>query len=133
MPGYGPWTTKQGRIHVAPPIGVIQSMLTVRIHLDPVADDNAPLRVAPGSHRMGLIAEPDIDAVVARCGTALCLAEAGTIWVYATPILHGSTRSRAGLRRRVLQCDVSASDLPGGLRWAADGSRTTLEGGAASA
>ncbi|WP_363285187.1 phytanoyl-CoA dioxygenase family protein [uncultured Sphingomonas sp.] len=54
IPGYGPWTVKQGRLHVSPPIDVLETMLTVRLHLDPVGPDNAPLEVAPGSHRWGL-------------------------------------------------------------------------------
>lgn len=119
-PGYGPWTVKQGRLHVAPPIDVLETMLTVRLHLDPVGADNAPLDVAPGTHRMGLLAEDAIPDVVARCGTATCLAEAGGVWFYATPILHASARSAPGLRRRVLQMDFAAIDLPGDLRWAAD-------------
>lgn len=120
VPGYGPWTVKQGRLHVAPPIAVLETMVTVRFHLDPVGSDNAPLNVAPGSHRLGLVAEDAIPDVVARCGTATCLAEAGEVWFYATPILHASARSAPGLRRRVLQMDFAAIDLPGGLRWAAD-------------
>lgn len=118
VPGYGPWTTKQGRLHVAPPIGLLEGMLTVRFHLDPVTKDNAPLRVAPGSHRLGLIAEDAIEGVVSRCGTAICLADAGTVWFYSTPILHGSARASSGQRRRVLQLDFAVGDLPGGLQWA---------------
>lgn len=128
VPGYGPWTLKQGRLHVAPPIELLERMVTVRIHLDAVGPDNAPLVVAPGSHRRGLIAEDRIADVVAQCGTVTCLADAGGVWFYATPILHGSARSAAGQRRRVLQMDFVAVDLPGGLRWAADDVRTTLEG-----
>ena len=118
--GYGPWTVKQGRLHVSPPIDVLETMLTVRLHLDPVGPDNAPLEVAPGSHRLGLVWEDAIPDVVALCGTATCLAEAGSVWFYATLILHASARSAPGLRRRVLQMDFAATDLPGGLRWAAD-------------
>lgn len=118
-PGYGPWTYKQGRLHVAPPIDLLERMLTVRLHLDAVALDNAPLRVAPGSHRRGMIAEEAIDDVVAACGVATCLADVGTVWFYSTPILHGSARASSGRHRRVLQLEFAAEELPGGLRWAA--------------
>lgn len=120
VPGYGPWTVKQGRLHVAPPIDLVETMVTVRLHLDPVGPHNAPLDVAPGSHRLGFIAEERIAEVVARCGIETCLAAAGSVWFYATPILHASARSTPGSRRRVLQLDYAAIDLPGGLRWAAD-------------
>ena len=129
VPGYGPWTVKQGRLHAAPPIALLETMLTVRIHLDAVGPDNAPLCVAPGSHRLGYIAEEAIKGIVARCGQPLCRAEAGSVCVYATPILHASARAASGMRRRVLQIDLAACDLPGGLRWAADAQRTALEGG----
>jgi Phytanoyl-CoA dioxygenase (PhyH) len=118
--GFGPWTVKGGTHHVAPPIELLERMITVRIHVDIVDEDNAPLLIAPESHRRGLIAERDIDAVVATCGQQACLAEAGDVWLYSTPILHASARAIRPRRRRVLQIDYSADDLSGGLEWAAD-------------
>lgn len=59
--GFGPWTVKQGRVHVAPPVTLLERMVTVRFHLDPVDADNAPLLVAPGSHRLGFIPEDAIE------------------------------------------------------------------------
>lgn len=115
--GFGPWTSKAGLLHVAPPFDLLATMVTLRIHLDPVTADNAPLLIAPGSHRFGQVAEPEIAAVVARCGIAACLAEAGDVWLYATPILHASDAALEPKRRRVLQVDYAAGDLPGGLEW----------------
>lgn len=115
--GYGPWTIKQGMHHVAPPFELLRGMVTARIHLDPVPEDNAPLIIALGSHRLGRIAEPEIPDVVDRCGMAICLAERGDLWLYATPILHASEAARRPGRRRVLQVDYAASTLPGGLEW----------------
>lgn len=116
VPGFGPWTAKSGLQHVTPPFALLESMVTLRIHLDPVPADNAPLLVAPGSHRWGRIAEDRIEAVVTQCGTATCLAERGDVWRYATPILHASAAGN-GSRRRVLQVDYATAPLPGGLRW----------------
>lgn len=115
--GLGPWTVKQGLIHVAPPFEVTARMVTLRIHLDDVPQDNAPLLIAPGSHRYGYVAEERIASVVERCGVRTCTARAGDIWVYSTPILHASEASRSACRRRVLQIDYSADQLPGGLEW----------------
>ena len=77
--GFGPWSVKQGLQHVEPPFAVIEAMLTMRVHLDDVPGDNAPLLIAPGSHRLGRIPESEIDAAVKRCGTAQCLAAAGDV------------------------------------------------------
>lgn len=117
VPGYGPWSTKQGLLHVEPPFALFESMVTLRIHLDAVPADNAPLLIAPGSHRLGRVPEAAIAGAVARCGTAPCLAEAGDIWIYSTPILHASAASTANAHRRVLQVDYAAAALPAGLDW----------------
>ncbi len=92
-------------------------MATLRLHLDPVPPGNALLLIAPGSHCLGRIPEVEAPATVRRCGVATCLARAGNIWLYSTPILHASATAVAPGRRRVLQVDYAAADLPGGLRW----------------
>ena len=115
--GFGPWSRKHGALHVGPPFQVLAEMKTLRVHLDPVPTTNAPLLVAPGSHRMGRIPERDVSARVAQCGVVSCLADRGDIWAYATPVLHASERATAPGRRRVLQVDYAIGDLPGGLRW----------------
>lgn len=116
-PGFGPWTVKQGIHHVAPPQSLLDHMLTLRVHLDDVDADNAPLLVAPGSHRHGRVAEADAPALVERCGVQPCLAQRGDIWLYVTPILHASEAAANPRHRRVLQLDYSADSLPGELEW----------------
>lgn len=116
-PGFGPWTIKSGICHVAPPQTLLDRMLTLRVHLDPVDTDNAPLLIAPGSHRHGRVPEGDTAALVAPCGIHACLAERGDLWLYATPILHASDAATNPRRRRVLQLDYSADTLPGALEW----------------
>ena len=115
--GYGPWTTKGGMQHVVPPFELLARMVTLRIHLDDVPADNAPLLIAPGSHLVGRIPVEDYDDVVARCGIYACLARAGDIWAYATPVLHASKAAKPARRRRVLQVDYSVDELAGGLKW----------------
>ena len=115
--GFGPWTRKQGVLHVAPPFPVLSRMVTLRLHLDDVPATNAPLLVAPGSHRLGRVAEVDVPAVVGRCGNVACLALAGDVWLYSTPILHASEAALAPSSRRVLQVDYAAEKLPIGLEW----------------
>jgi hypothetical protein len=115
--GFRSWTRKHGAVHVEPPFEVLADMVTLRVHLDPVSATNAPLIIAPGSHRLGRIPEHEMQRVVEACGVAVCLAEPGDIWVYATPILHASERAKEPARRRVLQIDYARRDLPGDLQW----------------
>ena len=116
-PGFNHWTVKDGLTHAVPPVAFLESLLVLRLHLDPADADNAPLLVAPGSRRLGRVPEPDIAAAVARCGTCACLAEAGDAWLYRALILHASERARRASRRRVLQLAYSAEKLPGELEW----------------
>ena len=115
--GFAPWTRKHGAVHVAPPFEVLADMVTLRVHLDPVPSSNAPLLIAPGSHKLGRITEQEIQNAVRVCGVAACLAKAGDVWAYATPILHASERAEQVAHRRVLQVDYSHRDLLGGLQW----------------
>lgn len=117
VPGFGQWTSKAGIPHCVPPFETLERSLVLRVHLDPVGPADAPLLIAPGSHRLGRVAEPDVAAAVERCEVQACLAEAGDVWAFATPILHASERARAPVRRRVMQLLYSADDLPGGLEW----------------
>ncbi len=115
--GFGPWSTKDGLLHVAPPFEILARMVTLRVHLDAVDAANAPLCVALGSHRLGRVPAGDVAARAAEHPVMNCLADAGDVWAYATPILHASDRAEPPRRRRVLQVDFADSDLPGGLQW----------------
>jgi ectoine hydroxylase-related dioxygenase (phytanoyl-CoA dioxygenase family) len=116
-PGFAHWTIKSGIQHVEPPFALLERMLTLRVHLDPVGPANAPLLVAAGSQRLGKIPEQDITPIVQRLGTHACLAERGDIWLYATTILHASEAAEEPKSRRVLQVDYSADTLPPPLEW----------------
>lgn len=115
--GFGPWSVKGGMIHVEPPIELLSRMITVRVHLDSVTNTNAPLLIATASHAFGRISTEEIPEVVHRCGVIQCTAEVGDIWAYSTPILHASDAAVEPTRRRVLQIDYAAEQLPDGLKW----------------
>jgi len=115
--GFGPWSRKDGILHVAPPVAVLERMVTLRIHIDPVGPDNAPLVVALGTHRIGVTPATEAASTAGRYPQVSCLATPGDAWAYSTPILHASDRAATPDRRRVLQVDFAADDLPHGLEW----------------
>jgi ectoine hydroxylase-related dioxygenase (phytanoyl-CoA dioxygenase family) len=115
--GFGPWSTKAGVLHVAPAIAILEGMATLRLHLDDCHDDNAPLHVALGSHRLGLVPADQAHEMAEQRPRMVCHAAAGDVWAYSTPILHTSARSQSSRRRRVLQVDYATEELPGGLQW----------------
>ena len=114
---FDPWSARSDMIHVEPSFDLLAGMVTVRVHLDAVPETNAPLLVAPGSHPRGRIPTAEIPEVVRQCGIITCLAAAGDIWLYATPIPHASVAVSQPLHRRVLQVDYAVGQLPGGSEW----------------
>ncbi len=82
-------------MQVEPPFELIERMVTMRIHLDPVDETNAPLRIVPGLHRFGRVPEAEIAGIVEQYGERTCLAGRGDIWLYAP---RSSTHSRQPIR-----------------------------------
>ncbi|MFM1767987.1 MAG: hypothetical protein RJA22_516 [Verrucomicrobiota bacterium] len=117
LPGFGPWSTKDGMVHVQPPAAVLERMLTVRLHLDDADEANGALRVIPGSHREGRLSAEAIQAWRGREAEVLCAAAAGDALVMRPLLLHASSRAAGARHRRVLHLEYAATPLPGGLRW----------------
>jgi hypothetical protein len=116
-PGFGPFTVKDGVLHVQPPAEVISGMVTLRAHLDPCNLDNAPLKIAIGTHKLGLVLDKNIANAVANAEIQFCIAQPGSVWVYRTLIIHASDAAMRPARRRVLQIDFAAEELPEPLEW----------------
>ncbi len=115
--GYGPWSIKAGVLHVQPPAAVLDEMLSVRLHLDPCGEENGALRVIPGSHRQGRIAEDLIPAIRESSPEHLCVVGTGDVLLMKPLLLHASSASRVPDHRRVVHLDFAAVHLPTGMRW----------------
>jgi len=116
--GFGPWSTKEGIVHVQPPTEVLQKMVTIRVHLDACPASNGALRVMPGTHRLGRINQNDAPEHVIEADTVCCEAEAGEALVMRPLLLHASSVATTPSHRRVLHFDYAATTLPNGLRFA---------------
>jgi hypothetical protein len=92
-------------------------MVTLRLHLDDCGADNGPLKLVSGSHRLGAIPAHRAAGLAEALPVQVCTARAGDVWACATLILHASEPAANPSRRRVLQVDYAAIDLPGGLEW----------------
>lgn len=117
VPGFGPWSVKEGVPHVQPPVEVLEGMLTLRVHLDDADEGNGALRVLPGSHRAGRLDAPAIEVWRARVTEVLCTAAAGDVLLMRPLLLHASGKSAGRRHRRVLHLEYASGALPGGLRW----------------
>ena len=107
-------TTKSGVPHVEASQTVLDGMLTARIHLDDVTDENGPMQVIPGSHRTGKVSSMDES----KCQTVL--AKRGDVLLIRPLVEHNSVPSRPGgvQHRRILHLEfASFSHLPDGYEW----------------
>ena len=117
VPGFGPWSLKEGVTHVQPPVDLLQKMLTVRLHLDAADKSNGALRVLPASHRLGVLGSEQIDARTGRNDGGLCEIPAGGALLMRPLLLHSSSRSTSHAHRRVIHIEYAGFELPGGLDW----------------
>jgi hypothetical protein len=107
-------TTKLGVPHVIASDEILRRMVTLRIHLDDVTDENGPLRVIPGSHLTSQInEEPEmvVETIHAKAGDVLAMRPL---------ITHSSGNSIEGTirHRRILHLEFSGlRELPDGFRW----------------
>lgn len=116
-PGLHGWSDKDGALFVQPPAPLLQSLLAVRLHLDPCQADDGPLRMVPASHRQGVLAADAAQALRTTMGDTACHADAGTALVMRPLLLHASSKAGGTGRRRVLHFVFGPAQLPWGLRW----------------
>jgi ectoine hydroxylase-related dioxygenase (phytanoyl-CoA dioxygenase family) len=117
VPGYGPWSLKEGIPHVQPPLSLLENMVTLRFHLDDTPATNGALQVIPGSHRHGRISADDTARYLT--GEVVCECRAGDVLVMSPLLLHASRRSAAPKRRRILHIEYARhADLSPALQWA---------------
>ncbi len=113
--GFGPWSVKQNQYAVQPPLEVLESNFTIRIHLDDTDENNGALRVIAGSHLKG-ICRPD-TTYLSRNQESLCSVPRGGIMLMRPLLLHASSRTTNDKQRRVIHIEFSNQTLPEPLSW----------------
>ncbi|MCE9552789.1 MAG: phytanoyl-CoA dioxygenase family protein [Planctomycetes bacterium] len=117
LQGYGPWSTKDGVLHVQPPVEVLDGMLAVRIHLDDCGPKNGPLRVLPGSHRHGRLDRSAVEDWQQCVSPVTCVVPLGGLVVMRPLLLHASSIAEAASRRRVIHVEFASTELAPPLQW----------------
>lgn len=115
--GFGPWSVKEGILHVQPPAEVLAQILALRIHLDDTGPDDGALRVLPGTHRSGRLGEAEIERLRIEVPEVVCSVRAGGVMLMRPLLLHASSPCRRPAHRRVLHIEYCAISLPDGLAW----------------
>jgi hypothetical protein len=116
-PGYGSWSEKAGVVHVQPPDEVLEQMVAIRVHLDRCGAENGPIRVLPGSHRLGKLDAGRIQEIRGRIVPVECQVARGGILAFRPLLLHASSPASRPERRRVVHLEFAACRLSEGLSW----------------
>ena len=119
VPGWGPWSVKDGVIYAHAPAGALCGVLALRIHLDDSTEDNGPLRVLPGSQKNVVLSDDAIHEFAARVPAVNCLIPKRGILAMRPLLVHSSSKSRGESSRRVIHIEYSSSmAVAGGIELA---------------
>jgi ectoine hydroxylase-related dioxygenase (phytanoyl-CoA dioxygenase family) len=113
--GYGPWTAKQNQFAVQPPLDVLESNFTIRIHLDDTDENNGALKVIPNSHAKGICRPGAIDWSTET--EIICKVRKGGIMIMKPLLFHSSNRTTNNNKRRVVHIEFSNRTLVDTLQW----------------
>lgn len=119
VPGFGPWSEKQGVTHVEPPENYLAKTLTLRVHLDTANVESGVLRVIPGTHRDGrIVSKRLIDRVNSSENEIVeCNARPGDVLLMCPLLFHSSRKATNPSHRRIIHIEYSAQELPSPLEW----------------
>lgn len=115
--GFGPWSTKNGRVRVDAPNAVLAQMVAVRIHLDDCHSDDGLLRVIPGSHTRGKLDEAEIADVIATTAAVRMSMPQGALVLLRPLVLHSSSAAVSTAHRRVLHIEFAPRECISPLEW----------------
>jgi ectoine hydroxylase-related dioxygenase (phytanoyl-CoA dioxygenase family) len=113
LPGWGPWSVKEGVIYAHAPASALSRIVALRVHLDDSTKENGPLRVLPGTHVQGVLTDAAILQLAARIPAVDCLVPKGGILAMRPLIVHASSKSQNDSPRRVLHIEYAESALIG--------------------
>ena len=113
--GFGPWTIKQNQFAVQPPLDILESNFTIRIHLDDTDEHNGALKVIPKSHLKGIYRPETIDWL--KETEITCKVGKGGIMIMKPLLLHSSNRTTNYNKRRVIHIEFSNRSLVDTLEW----------------
>ncbi len=111
------WSIKDSVVHASPPLDVLESIITVRIHLDEATKNNGCLKVIPKSHNQGILSQDEINKIVCEHKIDFIEAPRNSALIMMPTLLHASSKATKPTSRKVLHLEFSSYQLPYGLSW----------------
>jgi ectoine hydroxylase-related dioxygenase (phytanoyl-CoA dioxygenase family) len=108
--GWGPWSRKEGVHYAHAPASALREVLALRLHLDDSTLENGPLRVLPGTHRLGVFGDDELHVLSEQVQPVDCLTPKGGVVAIRPLLVHASSKSKSELRRRVLHIEYTSAE-----------------------
>ena len=112
-PGWGPWSVKDGINYAHAPTRALEQVVALRLHLDDSTEQNGPLRVLRGTHKVGVLSDEEVEKLSREMRADDCVASRGSVLAMRPLVLHSSSKSQNDLPRRVLHIEYAASGFVG--------------------
>jgi ectoine hydroxylase-related dioxygenase (phytanoyl-CoA dioxygenase family) len=107
IPGWGPWSIKDGVNYAHAPASALEQVLALRLHLDDSIAKNGPLRVLPATHTLGVLSDEALHTLSTQISAVDCLVPRGGILAMRPLVVHASSKSQSDTRRRVLHIEYA--------------------------
>lgn len=107
--GWGPWSIKAGVLYAHAPAEALSRVFALRVHLDDSTSANGPLKVLPGTHRLGLLTNPQIQELSGTIASVECIIAKGGIVTMRPLLVHSSSKVSGPAPRRVLHIEYATS------------------------
>ncbi len=114
--GYKNWRVSGNRVSAQPNQAFLESIFTIRIHLDDCTKENGALRIIKQSHKQGIVEIK--EWINSKNGPErTCEVKQGGILLMKPLTLHASNRTENNKHRRVIHIEFTNQELPAGLVW----------------
>jgi ectoine hydroxylase-related dioxygenase (phytanoyl-CoA dioxygenase family) len=111
VPGWGPWSVKDGVNYAHAPASALEQVLALRLHLDDSVAEIGPLRVLPGTHTLGVLSDDALHELSTRIAAVDCLVPQSGILAMRPLVVHASSKSQSNAPRRVLHIEYAVSSV----------------------
>ncbi|HTQ60809.1 MAG TPA: phytanoyl-CoA dioxygenase family protein [Candidatus Solibacter sp.] len=111
VPGWGPWSVKDGVHYAHAPASALVQVLALRLHLDDSVAKNGPLRVLPRTQDLGVLSDEQLHELSTKVDAIDCFVPRGGILAMRPLIVHASSKSQSAAPRRVLHIEYASSTV----------------------
>lgn len=110
LPGWGPWSVKEGIDYAHAPSTALTQVLALRVSCDDSTLVNGPLRVLPGTHTLGVLSDDSLHDLSTQIAPVDCVVPKGGVVAMRPLVVHASSKSQTEMPRRVLHIEYASAE-----------------------